>query len=60
MSKFAIPFENVCDELAWDGELARGFRINSLPFDIVIGRDGKVVSNSLDNIEAALASGSTP
>ena len=60
VSKFGMKFHNVRESSGWGGNLTRTFGVNSMPFDIVVGRDGKVFSNSIDDIDAALAAESTP
>lgn len=54
VEKYRMPFNNVREPRGWGGELARTFGVNAMPFDIVIGRDGKVVSNSIDDVSAVL------
>jgi peroxiredoxin len=60
VSKHGIPFTNVREGSGWGGNLVRAFGVNSVPFDIVIGRDGKVFSNSIDDLDAVVAVVSTP
>lgn len=55
VDKSEMPFSNVHDARGWAGEIARLFGVNSMPFDIVIDGTGKVVSNSIGDIDAALA-----
>lgn len=47
IKKHAVPFTNVREESGWGGNLARAFGVNSVPFDIVIGKDGRLFSNSI-------------
>jgi thiol-disulfide isomerase/thioredoxin len=54
IKKHAVPFKNVREESGWGGNLARAFGVNSVPFDIVIGKDGRLFSNSIGDIDAAL------
>jgi len=60
VDKFKMPFNNVHDARGWGGELARAFGVNSMPFDIIIDENGKVVSNSIDDISAAVAQKKAP
>ena len=60
IEKFAIPFHNTRESLGWGGEVARGFGVNSMPFDIVIDKEGRVFSNSIADIDAALSVASIP
>ena len=60
VSNHGILFKSVREASGWGGNLARTFGVNSVPFDIVIGRDGKVFSNSIEDIDAALAAEPTP
>ncbi len=55
VQEYRIPFNNVRESGGWGGELVRVFGVNSLPFDVVIGRGGKVFSNSISDIGAALS-----
>lgn len=55
ITKHAVPFKSVREESGWGGNLARAFGVNSVPFDIVIGKDGRLFSNSIGDIDAALA-----
>lgn len=54
ITKLAVPFKNVREEGRWGGNLARAFGVNWVPFDIVIGKDGRLFSNSIGDIDAAL------
>lgn len=58
-AKHAIPFTSVREAAGWGGNLARTFGVNFLPLDIVIGRDGTVFSNSIDDVDAALGAVAT-
>jgi peroxiredoxin len=49
-----IPFAQILDGNGWGGPLARDFGVNHVPFDVVIDRNGKVFSNLLKDIDAAL------
>lgn len=60
VAKFAIPFHSVRESLGWGGELSRAFGVNSMPFDIVIDKEGRIFSNSIADIGDALAGASTP
>jgi hypothetical protein len=31
--------------VGWGGELVRAYRVNHLPFDLIIDADGKIASN---------------
>ena len=50
VNKFQIPFTNVCDERGWGGDLARAFGVRYMPFDVIIGPDGTIVSNSIQDL----------
>lgn len=50
VEKYGMPFHNVCDKSGWGGPLARSFGVKQLPFDIVIGANGKVLSNSITEL----------
>lgn len=54
VKKYKIPFKNVRDERGWGGELARQFGVRSLPFDVIIDRDGKIATDSIEDIPAIL------
>lgn len=56
VEKHKIPFIVTRDGSGWGGDLARIFGINSLPFEIVIDRNGRIFSNSLEDVAAAVAS----
>lgn len=51
VNKFQIPFTNVRDERGWGGDLARAFGVRYMPFDVIIGPDGTVVSNSIQDLK---------
>lgn len=55
VAKLRIPFTMVREPAGWGGNLARTFGVNSVPFDVVVGPDGKVFSNSIEDVGAALA-----
>src|SRR5262249_38218473 len=59
ISKFDIVFHNVREANGWGGDLVRAFGVDSIPSNVVIDRDGVVFSNSIDDIDAALAAEST-
>ncbi len=50
VEKFQIPFINVRDERGWGGDLARAFGVRYMPFDVIIGPDGKIISNSIQDL----------
>jgi peroxiredoxin len=60
ISKVDMPFHNVREANGWAGELTRAFGVNLIPFDVVIDRDGIVFSNSINDIDAALAGSFIP
>ncbi len=60
VDKYKMPFNNVHDARGWGGELVRLFGVNSMPFDIIIDGNGKVVSNSIDDIDAAVTQKQKP
>jgi len=60
VAKFAIPFHSIRESLGWGGHVARAFGVNSMPFDIVIDKEGRIFSNSIVDIDAALTAASTP
>jgi len=60
VDKYKMPFNNVHGARGLGCELARLFGVNALPFDIVIDGNGKVVSNSIDDVDAAVAQKQTP
>ena len=47
-----IPCRHVCDGLSVGGDIAKHFRIDRMPVDIVIDAKGKFVSYSLDSVES--------
>ena len=49
INNYNIPFSNVAGRNGW-----ADYRVSSLPTDIVIDRNGKIVSNSIDDIEKLL------
>lgn len=51
VNKFQIPFTNVCDERGWGGDLARAFGVRYMPFDVIIGPAGTIVSNSIQDLK---------
>lgn len=50
VEKYAMPFHNICDGSGWGGPLARTFGVKQLPFDVVVGPDGKIFSNSIEEL----------
>ncbi len=50
VEKFQIPFINVRDERGWGGDIARAFGVRYMPFDVIIGPDGKIISNSIQDL----------
>ena len=54
MKKHQLQFNNVFDEGGWGGTLARSFGVRSVPFNVVIDRTGKIISTSVEDIDAAL------
>ncbi len=54
IAKYQIPFKNVLDQQGWGGQLARTFGVKSMPFDIIIDADGRIISNSIDDLATAL------
>ncbi len=60
VDKYQMPFNNVHDARGWGGDLARLFGVNSMPFDVIIDGNGKVVSNSIGDIGAAVAQRRAP
>lgn len=54
VKQYKIPFKNVRDERGWGGELARLFGVRSLPFDVIIDREGKIAANSIEEIEGLI------
>lgn len=51
VNKFQIPFTNLRDERGWGGDLARAFGVRYMPFDVIIGPDGKIVSNQIEDLK---------
>lgn len=49
-----LQFNNVFDEGGWGGTLARSFGVHYVPFNVVIDRNGKIMSTSVEDIDAAL------
>jgi len=54
VQRFKIPFSNVRDERGWGGNLARAFSVSQIPFDVIIDADGRIASNSINDIEKML------
>lgn len=54
VKKYKMPFKNVRDERGWGGELCRQFGVHQLPFDVVIDAEGKIASNSIDEVDILL------
>ena len=50
VKKYGMPFHNVCDKSGWGGPLARTFGVKQLPFDVIIDANGKVFSNSIEEL----------
>ena len=51
VNKFQIPFTNLRDERGWGSDLVRAFGVRYMPFDIVIGPEGTIVSNSIQDLK---------
>ncbi|MEQ1828430.1 MAG: M56 family metallopeptidase [Pirellula sp.] len=51
VNKFQIPFTNLRDERGWGGDLVRAFGVRYMPLDIIIGPDGTIVSNSIQDLK---------
>jgi hypothetical protein len=51
VNKFQMPFTNLRDERGWGGDLARAFGVRSMPFDVIIDPDGKIVSNQIEDLK---------
>jgi peroxiredoxin len=50
VQKYEIPFTNLRDERGWGGDLARAFGVRYMPLDVIVGPDGKFVSNSIADL----------
>ena len=50
-----IPFNNVRDGFGQKEELSRIFRVNSIPYDVILDADGKLASYSIDDVSEILA-----
>ncbi len=57
LKEYGMPFNNIREPQGWGGAITRMFGVNSMPFDIIVGRDGKVVSNSINDLNAAIGHG---
>ncbi len=53
-----LPWRQICDEKGWNGNLVRQYGVRSIPFSVLIGRDGKVAALNMSRLqfEAAVAS----
>lgn len=51
VNKFQMPFMNLRDERGWGCDLARALGVRSMPFDVIIGPDGKIVSNQIEDLK---------
>jgi hypothetical protein len=45
----SIKWDNVCDEQMWDSQLLKELGLGTIPDNIMIGRDGKIIARGLDS-----------
>ncbi|MEI7594086.1 MAG: TlpA disulfide reductase family protein [Actinomycetes bacterium] len=55
VEKFKMPFNNVRDARGWGGDLTRAFGVNFMPFDVIIDGEGRIASNSINDIPEVLS-----
>jgi peroxiredoxin len=47
VAKDGITWPQVSDLRKWDGEVVRNYNINSIPFTVLLDRDGKIIAKNL-------------
>lgn len=57
VAKDGITWPQVSDLRKWDGEVVRNYNINSIPFTVLLDRDGKIIAKNLrgEELEKKLA-----
>ena len=60
-----MPWRQLCDGKKWQSDLVKRYGVRSIPFSLLIGRDGKVQAVNLSRLEfetsvAEVLKGSTP
>jgi hypothetical protein len=51
MGHDSITWNTVCDELVWDGPLLNKLGVGTVPYNIIVGSDGKIIYSNLDCAE---------
>jgi thiol-disulfide isomerase/thioredoxin len=44
IAKEKVPGEQICDGLAWESKLVKAFGVREIPFNVVVGPDGRVLA----------------
>jgi thiol-disulfide isomerase/thioredoxin len=44
IAKERVPGAQICDGLAWESKLVKAFGVREIPFNVVVGPDGKVLA----------------
>ena len=47
----SIKWDNVCDEQMWDSKLIKDLGLNTIPDNIIVGSDGKIIARGIDSNE---------
>lgn len=47
----SIKWNNVCDEQMWDSPLLKTLSLGTIPDNIIVGKDGKIIARGLNNGE---------
>jgi len=56
LAEHSIPWRTICDGKGFKGRLAKAYKVNAVPFTLLIGRDGKIAAVNLhgDVLEDAI------
>lgn len=47
INRFAMPWANLSDLKGWESAAAKKYKVNSIPDNILIGPDGRIIANGL-------------
>jgi thiol-disulfide isomerase/thioredoxin len=47
INRFAMPWANLSDLKGWESAAAKKYKVNSIPNNILIGPDGRIIANGL-------------